>query len=357
MSTRNIVVIGGSAGGLEALLKLAGALPGNLAASLFVVIHTSTSAEGLLAQIVRRAGSLPAFAVDGREAIRQQRIYLASVDHHLLIERGHVKVTGGPKENGFRPAVDPLFRTAAAAYGSRVIGVVLSGGLDDGTRGLLAIKRAGGLAVVQEPVEALVPGMPRSAIDNVSVDHVAAAADIGPLLVRLVREEVTEIRSMARKKKCDVAEQATRALKTGELSGPPSSYVCPECGGSLWELRDEKLLSFRCHVGHAYTADGLVARHTEKLDAALWTALRTLEDSAALRRHMADNMRDRGIGETADKYDDQAAQLEERADVIRDVVSLAEPALPTGERAERGDSSFKERGNEGGNGNGRREYL
>jgi two-component system chemotaxis response regulator CheB len=188
MARRDIVVIGGSAGGLEALLKPVATLPADLEAALFVVIHTSNAAEGLMAQILRRSGRLPAYTPQGREAIRHRRIYVAPTDRHLLLDRGHVHVTGGPKENGFRPAVDPLFRTAAAAYGPRVIGVVLSGGLDDGTRGLLSIKRAGGVAVVQRPDDALVTGMPRSAVDNVTVDHVVPAAEIGPLLAELVRD-------------------------------------------------------------------------------------------------------------------------------------------------------------------------
>jgi two-component system, chemotaxis family, protein-glutamate methylesterase/glutaminase len=164
-----------------------------------------------------------------------------------------------------------------------------------------------------------------------------------------VGEPVTEVRSMSRKKsEPDPAEAATKALEHGTMPGPPSAYICPECGGALWEMRDGKLISFRCHVGHTYTADGLVARHTEKLDAALWTALRTLEDSAALRRHMADNMRDRGLAEVADKYEDQAVQLEDRANVIREVVSLGEPAVPLPERAETAGAERK--GDAGGNG-------
>jgi len=234
MASRNIVVIGGSAGGLEALISVAGSLPADLDASLFVVVHTSTSGEGTLAQILDRAGTLRAQTVERKEAIRKGRIYVARGDRHLLIERGHVNATSEPKENGFRPAVDPLFRTAAAAYGPRVIGVVLSGGLDDGTRGLLEIKRAGGLAIVQDPDEALIPSMPRSAVDSVEVDHVVPTAELGTLVARLVSEKISETRSMARRKaKPDPAEAGTNALVDGSLPGPPSTYVCPECGGSL----------------------------------------------------------------------------------------------------------------------------
>jgi two-component system chemotaxis response regulator CheB len=351
MAHRNIVVLGASAGGLEAVLKIVGALPADWPASLCIVLHSSVESDGLLSQIIRRAGPLPVVTVKIREPLRPAWIYVAPVDRHLLLERGYLEVTGGPKENGFRPAVDPLFRTAAEAYGPRVIGVVLSGGLDDGTRGRRHIKRAGGLTLVQDPDDALVKSMPESAVRNVEVDHVVPAAELGRLLSKLVQDEIAEeVRATVPEKRTgpDPAKAGDHAMEEGFMPGPPSSFVCPECGGALWELRDGALLHYDCHVGHSYTADGLVVRHAEKLDAALWTALRTLEEHAGLRRHMAENMRHRGLDDVARKYEDQAAQLEERADVIRRVVTLAEPRLPqvaTGEAVAVAES---------GNGNGRK---
>jgi two-component system chemotaxis response regulator CheB len=167
MPKRDIIVIGTSAGGMETLIELFSRLPKKLAASIFVVCHISPYSSGVLPKVISRAGSLPAAHPTDREPIKPGQVYVAPPDHHLLIEDSVVRVTQGPKENRFRPAVDPLFRSAAYAYGPRVIGVILTGSLDDGTAGLWAVKERGGLAVVQDPDEALFDSMPLSALNNV----------------------------------------------------------------------------------------------------------------------------------------------------------------------------------------------
>jgi two-component system chemotaxis response regulator CheB len=229
-----------------------------------------------------------------------------------------MRVTRGPRENRFRPAVDPLFRTAAAAYGSRVVGVILSGGQDDGALGLSQIKGHGGTVIAQDPEDADAPSMPESAIRHVAIDHVLRADDMAAVISGLVRmpageETMTADHDAPR----DRAEEGTDALDSNLLPGPPSPFTCPECGGSLWELRDGKIVRFQCHVGHAYNGDSLVAAQSEGLEGALWTALRALEESSSLRRRMAVHARERGMSAIADAYEVQALESEARAGVIR----------------------------------------
>jgi two-component system chemotaxis response regulator CheB len=310
-------------------------MPSDMPASFLVVVHTAPDSAGLLARIIgRRAPFVAEFARDGAP-LRRGRIYVAPPDHHLLLKPHRLCVARGPKENGFRPAVDPLFRTAANSYGPRVIGVILSGGLDDGTVGLMQIKEQGGIAVVQDPEEAPFPSMPTSAAQHVEVDHVASIAAMSALLPRLALEPLPKgAEPMPRQTEPDVAELGTNALVTRELPYPPSGLTCPECGGALWELKDGKLLRFRCHVGHGYTAESLQAEQSNGLEAALWTALRALEENAALRRRMARRASDGKLPRIADIYSKQADDAEARAAVIRKVLVI-EPGNGNGAKGSR----------------------
>ena len=316
MANRDIVVIGASAGGLPALLELVAPLPVDLPASILVAIHTSPEGTGLLPEILERNGAWQAeYAKDGAP-IEHGRIYVAPPDRHLLVKRSGIQVTRGPRENRFRPAVDPLFRTAARAFGPRVIGVVLSGGLDDGAFGLELIKRHGGVAIAQDPESAVMPSMPLSAIQNVVVDHILRPGAIGAKLPFLVREEVTDEAALA-PEVIDVAEGIRDNLQTGHIPGPPSPYTCPECGGALWELEEGRLLRFRCHVGHGFTADALAAEQGESLEHTLWAALRALEEQASLCRRMAAHAERVGRAVSAHQFEDQAKTADRRAATMR----------------------------------------
>lgn len=324
MPGHDIIVVGASAGGVEALTALARDLPADLPAAVFLVLHLPTDATSALPQILnRRDGRRAAHARDG-EAIEHGRIYVAPPDTHLLVKRGCVRVTRGPRENGHRPAVDPLFRTAAHAYGERVVGVVLSGSLDDGTAGLAAIKQCGGTAIVQDPKDALYSGMPRSAIENVAIDHVLPLAEIAPLLVRLAGEPVEDAEppSVSRElqEEVDMAELETEALQNEYIPGSLSGQTCPECHGALWQLQDGKLLRFRCRVGHAYSGDSLLAAQSGALDTALWTALRALEETAELRRRLARRIQERGHATVAARFERQADEAQRSVLVIRQVL-------------------------------------
>jgi|ERR1051326_1171385 two-component system chemotaxis response regulator CheB len=324
MLPRHIIVIGASAGGVEALTKLVRDLPSDIHAAIFVTIHFPPDATSALARILRRSGSLNAVhAVDG-QAIAERMIYLAPPDNHLLLLRDCVRLYRGPRENGNRPAVDPMFRSAALAYGPRVIGVILSGNLDDGTSGLLAIKRRGGIAVVQDPAEAMFPSMPQSAVDHVAVDHVVKLDRMASLLAELAQrapsaEEVVSTDDVGKEVEYSELDLA-RIDDTGDHPGILAPFGCPDCGGTLWELREGELVRFRCRVGHAWTSEALLTRQSETLDAALWTALRALEESAALSLQLADRARKRNNSRLADRMADSAALAQRRAETIREVL-------------------------------------
>lgn len=255
------------------------------------------------------------------------RIYVAPPDKHLLIENGYVRVVRGPKENRYRPAVDPLFRSAALHYGPRSVGVVLTGALDDGTAGMLAIKKRGGITIIQDPSEAMYPGMPANVAQNMKVDYSLPLAEIAPLLVRLTREPVAkegdypvtdELKTENR-----IAEQemeTTGMLESVERLGKLSSFTCPECHGSLWELHDGDLLRFRCHVGHALSAETLMVEQSVELENALWSALRSLEEKVTLARRMAARARERSMERAAINFEAKAESASRHAEVLRQVL-------------------------------------
>ena len=323
MAERDIVVIGASAGGVEAVSEIVGALPPDLAAAVFVVVHFPPHVTSALPRILTRRGGPPAVHAEDGVPIELGTVYVAPPDLHLLVERGSMRVVRGPRENAARPAVDPLFRSAARAYGARVIAVVLTGNLDDGTAGLMAVKSAGGTAVVQDPADAMYAGMPTSAVQHVSVDHVLPLAEIPRLLTRLVGTPVDE------KGPGPVAQEQSdevpiagmeRAALERERAGDVSEYTCPECHGTLWEVKEADMVRFRCRVGHAYSMETMLAEQASSMDAALWAAYRALEERAALTERMAQRMRERGQPILAHRYAEQVREARERAELIRRVL-------------------------------------
>lgn len=324
MSTKDIIVIGASAGGIEAVRTIAGGLPKEFPASVFVVLHIAPQSPGIFADILDRAGALPAANAVDRERIELGRIYVAPPDHHLTIEPNRIRLTRGPKENRFRPAVDPLFRSAAQVYGPRVIGVILTGNLDDGTAGLWAVKKMGGTAIVQDPHDALAPSMPRSAMREVKVDYCLPLAEIAPALVSLTSTSIEEEGAYEVPREMEIEVKIAKediALDVGVLKlGEPSNYACPECHGVLLQLKEEKRIRFRCHTGHAYSIDSLLAEITEGVEDALWNAIRATEESILLLRHMAEHLTENENDHTAEKILAQAQKAERRADLVRQAV-------------------------------------
>ncbi len=329
MALRNIIVIGASAGGLEALKKLVSDLPNQLEASLFIVWHMSPDVRGVLPQVLNRFNTLhAAHAYDG-ELIKTNRVYVAPPDRHLLLEPGRMRVTRGPKENRFRPAVDPLFRSAAYTYGAGVIGVILSGALDDGASGLWIVKKRGGAAIVQDPLDAKVPSMPENAIRAVAVDYTVPVSEIAPLLVRLSQEEVTEIPEIVMEDNAEnerlraevmIAAEANAfelgMMKFGELT----PYTCPDCDGVLFSLKDGELSRFRCHTGHGFSADSLLAAVTEKIEKSLWSAVHGVEENVMLLNHFGDHFAEDNQAKIAALYFRKAREAEQRANLVRQAI-------------------------------------
>lgn len=328
----DIIVVGASTGGVEALVQLVHALPEDLPAAIFVVLHIAPQAPSHLPQILSRYGELQAVHPADGEPIRPGRIYVAPPDLHLLVERGHVRLVRGPRENRNRPAVDPLFRSAALAYGPRVVGVVLTGALDDGTAGLRTIKERGGVAVVQDPKDALIPSMPESALEFVDVDYCLPLAKIGSLLARLAHEPAADEASFPASRELEyetrIAKMDESALSSKKQLGTLVGFTCPECGGPLYELRDGELVHYRCRVGHAFTSESILAGQSEALEDALWSAYNTLQESALVAERMASDARRRGHEYIAARLTERARQQRERASAVRAVLGEANDTVP-----------------------------
>lgn len=323
---RNIIVIGASAGGFDVLKQLVAALPATLDATIFIVWHMSPDVMGILPQVLNQQQTLLATNAVDNEPIKNNHIYVAPPDKHLLLEKGVVRVTRGPKENRFRPAVDPLFRSAAESYGPRVIGLILSGALDDGTAGLWTIKSRGGIAIVQEPAEALVPSMPESALAAVAVDYRVSIAEMAPLLVKLTAEtvETTNEMTMEEQRKTEIETRIAAqhpALRQGVLSlGKLTPYTCPDCHGVLLAITDGDIIRYRCHTGHAHSADSLLATITEQIEDTLWSAIRGVEESILLLNNLGDHYAEKNQPKLAGMYFQKAREAENRAELVRQTV-------------------------------------
>ncbi|MFN8440165.1 MAG: chemotaxis protein CheB [Caldilineaceae bacterium] len=322
MRQRKIIVIGGSAGSIEPLKTLVAHLPPTLPAALFVVVHLSADSPGLLSDILRQSSKLPVLTAEDQMPIRLGHIYVAPPDHHLLLETGWMRVTHGPKENRFRPAVDPLFRSAAYAFDQEVIGVVVSGMLDDGTAGLWAIKDRGGIAMVQEPAEALYASMPMNALRYVTVDYRLPIAEMAAQLETLVHEPLVEEGELPMSDHLAIETKIAledNALKGGILHlGKPSLFTCPECHGVLVQIEEGEIVRYRCHTGHAYSQEALLSEVDESVEIGLWNAVRTMDESILLLRQLADQVSSEGEDERAQRFRQKADDVEQKSQYVRE---------------------------------------
>lgn len=290
MRNHNIVVIGTSAGGVDALRQLLQDLPATLNASLFIVLHTSSQSQNFLPGLLQSYTRLVVTSPTNRQTIRQRHVYIAPPNYHMLIEHGCIRLTQGPRVNYSRPAIDPLFRSAAIHYGKQVIGVILTGMLDDGTAGLGLIKARGGITVVQNPKDAEHPDMPRNALESVSIDHCLPLVEIAPLIMELAHKPATgKAAPVSKAMKIEARPSVAGMTVDNDLNqlGVVSSFTCPECHGALWEIDSEKVLRYRCRIGHAYSAHSLVDAHGTTVENILWSAVRALEEHAALSQRVA----------------------------------------------------------------------
>lgn len=302
----DVVAIGASAGGVEVLLGMASELPADLPASIFIVLHTSPDHPSALPDLLTKRGRLPAsHPLDG-EKIVPGHIYVAPPDNHLLLRQGSMDVARGPRENGQRPAADALFRSASTAYGPRVVGVVLSGYQDCGTAGMMSIKARGGVSVVQAPDTAKASEMPASVIERVPVDHVVRPAELPGLLTCLVNLPAPN----------EVAPDELVAQLEGSKPGAPAELVCPACQGVLTEAAPGEFHHFRCHAGHAFSLESLVREQSEEMERALWAAVRSLEEGAALSRRLMSS----ATNELRRRFAEKAKTQMEQAGLIRDIL-------------------------------------
>lgn len=336
MPEQRIVVIGASAGGVDALLATIPDLPSDFPAPIFVVIHIPAEAPSFLATILARRSKIRVeVAVDGAKW-KNGVVYVASPDRHLTIQDGFIRSTRGPRENRHRPSIDPLFRSAALHYGPRAIGVVLTGSLDDGTGGAVTIKKRGGMVVVQDPSEALFPSMPGSVLEHVAVDEVVTLQDLVPTLVRLANTPPPAIETEPDRNLSLEVRMATldpEALEEPNRPGRPSAYSCPDCGGVLWEIDDAgEFTRFRCRVGHAFSPETMVSAQSERLEEALWSAVKTLEETVRLSRRLAETERRRGHEWMAVRFDEKEREAAARAETIRRVLTRTDTVpVETGE--------------------------
>ncbi|GLC26763.1 chemotaxis protein CheB [Roseisolibacter agri] len=347
MPTPPLVVVGASAGGVEALSELVRGLPADLPAAVLVVLHIPAQAPSVLPRILARAGHLPADTARDGDVLQGGRVYVAPPDCHMIVDGDRLRLVRGPRENGHRPAIDPLFRSAARMHGGRVAGVVLTGNLGDGSLGLAQVKDHGGVAIVQSPAEALYPGMPRSALTHVDVDYVLPVAGIATTLVQLMPALAAQPASVMASApdrdptmstsddpgappRDEVERVGTEAVDASvatneELGGRISHFTCPECSGSLWEIRDGRQVRFRCRVGHSYSEPALVHAKDEALEAAMWTAVTALEENASLSRRLAERFASGGRATAAHSFERRAQELEARARAVREVLEAVPP--------------------------------
>jgi two-component system chemotaxis response regulator CheB len=322
---RDIVALGASAGGVPVLLGLASALPKDFPASLLVVQHIGAHPSAL-PELMRAAGPNPAVHPRNGDPLEHGRIYIAPPDQHMLVVGGHIRLSREAKENHARPAIDPLFRSIAINHGPRAIGVVLSGRLDDGTAGLQAIKACGGTVVVQDPADAEEPGMPSSAMDNVSVDHVVRRDTLASTLAGLVRELAPATPEVPRSLACEyhlTLGDRENPMEDLDAIGTPSKIVCPDCNGVLWEITGSQPRRYRCHTGHAYTEGTLEYTQRVRMDEALWNALRAMQERECLLRSMADIHRNLGRGVEVERLEAEAAHLADHAAHLQRMVANA----------------------------------
>lgn len=338
-SDRHIIVIGASMGGIEALSELVSQFPNNLPAAIFIVQHTAPYSGGLLSQILARRAHMNVKPAEHGEPIKCGNIYIAKPDQHLLVTPELVQLGNGPKENRFRPSIDVLFRSAAVAYGARCIGVVLSGLLDDGAAGLATIKQSGGLAFVQSPDDALFPDMPVNAMKSVEVDGSLPLAQLGPKLVQVVHNEPwpAPVKRALRELKIESRIPMSVRSHAEEMPsiGDQVPFGCPDCGGPLWQVKESQVLRFRCHVGHALSAETLSSAQEDAIEKALWIALRTLEEKTRLLERLASREDDHGSSMKESRFDKEIAEKRQSIEILRGILGKEPQTAAQHEQRER----------------------
>jgi two-component system chemotaxis response regulator CheB len=322
-----VVCIGASAGGLNAVNELVSQLPPQLNAAVFIVLHLSKTAMGeiLLDKIKRQTGLRCMLAADGME-IKPGYVYLARPDHHMLIKENRITLGNGPPENRFRPSIDVLFRSAAAGYGERTIGIVLTGYLSDGTSGMWAIKQSGGKTIVQHPDEAEYPDMPLSVIETMEVDHCVPLKNMGDIIKTITSDQPSGIAVVPAVVVAEsmLSEKAATDITEVQRIGEKTIYSCPDCGGGLWNIKNNGVDHYRCHIGHSYSEPELIVKQSETISHTLWVAIRMMEERKVMLSKLAGENGRKGLQQMSVTYRDQAAQLESHIDKLKGLLFAIE---------------------------------
>lgn len=321
---QKLILIGASAGGVSALTRVTAALPADLAATVLIVMHIGAH-RSLLPEILQKLCPLPVKHAEDCRPLLPGEVLIAPPDRHLTVEKhegqARARLWHGPKENHTRPAIDPLFRSAAAAFDGHVIAVILTGYLDDGTAGLFTVKACGGQAIVQDPEDAQVPDMPASALRYVEIDHVLPLLDIGPMLTSLARQPTISAGQAPRPPDWMLVEnhfvQGQGDLEQLQRIGQPSGYTCPECSGALWKISGAVPPRFRCHTGHSFSARVLAELQDQTVEAALWSSLRALQEKLRMEQEMLDHLGDRREGESGNVHRNHIQKLEADIKTLR----------------------------------------
>jgi len=319
---RDLVVVAASAGGLEPLRTLLAGLPADLPAAVLVVLHIPASGGRTLPHILNRVGALPAAAAVDGQRLMPSRVYVAPPDRHLLVHNDTVRTSRGPRQNGVRPAADPLFRSAALMGGPRTIAVVLSGTLDDAALGAATVERRGGRVVIQDPAEASYDSMPRSALATTEHAEVRPVSALAAAVVRLVGEHA----GAATAGPAPELEAEVRSLLAGDplrsaLAREYGDLTCPDCGGPLYHVKDRTVISYDCAAGHRWSPQALLEEQTDAVERALWLAIRSLDERGRLTEGLAEAARQRGHDRTAARFQDASKEARLAADVIRNATN------------------------------------
>jgi len=318
-----IVAVGASAGGLNAISEIVSQLPKDINASIFVVLHLSKAAMSeILLSRIQKNSTLPCKIAEDKEAIRKGEIYIAAPDTHLLVKEEIVIIGQGPPENRFRPSIDVLFRSAAVSHGEKVIGIVLTGFLNDGTIGMSAIKQSGGYCIVQDPNEAEYPDMPLSVLESIEVDHVVRLRKMGEVI--LERISTAELKGIAPPENIVVesklSEKAATAIADVSKVGEETAFSCPDCGGRLWRVVNGKLKHYRCHIGHAYSESDLVLRQAETTEQTIWAAVRMMEERKLMVEKLAKQNSGQGLQRIGSHYLEQSKNLQGHIAKLKDLL-------------------------------------
>lgn len=321
---KHIIVVGASAGGLDALGEMVRHLQKGLDAAYCIVLHLSRKGIGdFVVHRLSQVCSMPCSLAKDGDPIEQDHLYVARPNQHMLVKGGKFKLGAGPEENRWRPSIDVLFRSAAVAYSSHAVGVILSGLLDDGTSGMWAIKRSGGTCIVQDPDEAEYPDMPVSVMNHMEVDHVLSLSEMGSAIAAVIANAPAE-KTLVPKDviaESKIAEQTAVGIEdVAKLHVEQSVFACPDCGGGLWQVKDDIICRYRCHIGHAYTEKDLVLKQSEKAGETLWVALRMMEERKHLLKKMEIDNSKKGYKAISKESVEKQDELERHITKLKEIL-------------------------------------